>query len=41
MTNISDVQQQVMDDPEFEHLRIDFTVAFEDAVVYLVQGILG
>jgi hypothetical protein len=41
MTDISNMQQQMLDDPEFEHLQIDFTVAFEDAVISLVQGILG
>jgi hypothetical protein len=41
MTNISDVQQQVLDDPEFEHFRLDFTVSFQDAVEYLLQGVLG
>jgi hypothetical protein len=35
------VQQQVLDDPEFEHFRIDFTVLFQDAVEYLLQEILG
>jgi AcrR family transcriptional regulator len=41
MTNISDVQQEVLDMPEFEHYRIDFTIAFQDSVEYLLQGILG
>jgi AcrR family transcriptional regulator len=40
MTNYSDVQQEVLDMPEFEHYRLDFTIAFQDAVEYLLQGIL-
>jgi AcrR family transcriptional regulator len=41
MTNTSDVQQEVLDMPEFEHFQLDFTVSFQDAVEYLLRGILG
>lgn len=40
-TNLSGVQRQVLDMPEFEHYHMDFTIAFQDAVEYLLQGMLG
>jgi AcrR family transcriptional regulator len=40
-TRLSDVQRQVLEMPEFEHYRIDFTIAFQDAVEYLLRGVLG
>ena len=40
MTNISEVQQEVLDMSEFEHFRIDSTIAFQDAIEYLLRGML-
>lgn len=40
MTNTSEVQQEVLDMPEFEHYRVDFAIAFQDAVEYLLRGLL-
>ena len=40
MAKLSPTQQKVLEDPEFKGLRVDFKVLFQDAVQYLLQGLL-
>lgn len=40
MTNLSDIQQEVLEYPEFVDLKIDFSSYFQDAVEYLLKGLL-
>ena len=41
MTDLSEMQQRVLDDPEFEMLRVDFMSSFEETIEYLLSGLLG
>jgi AcrR family transcriptional regulator len=41
MTDLSEMQQQVLDDPEFAVLKLDFATSFQESVEHLLNGILG
>jgi len=41
MTDLSEIQQQILDDPEFAVLKLDFATCFQESVEYLLNGILG
>lgn len=40
MTNLTDLQREVLDDPEFEHFKVDFDSHLRDATEYLLRGLL-
>lgn len=40
MTDLSKTQQQVLDRTEFQHFKIDFEDSFQEALTYLLQGLL-
>ena len=41
MTDLSEIQQQILDDPEFAVLKLDFAASFQEAVEYLLNGKLS
>jgi AcrR family transcriptional regulator len=41
MTNLSATQQKVLEQPEFEHFKVDYHIYFKEAVEYLLQGLLS
>ena len=41
MTDLSEIQQQILDEPEFAVLKLDFSASFQEAVEYLLNGALG
>jgi len=41
MTDLSETQQQILDNPEFSVLKIDFAAAFQETVEHLLSGIQG
>ena len=41
MTNLSKAQQKVLENPEFEHFKVDYNIYFKEAVEYLLQGLLN
>ena len=40
MTDLSDLQKEVLGYPEFEHLKVNFAPAYTQAVEYILAGIL-
>jgi hypothetical protein len=40
MTDLSDMQQEVLEYPEFEHLKINFITSYKQAVEYTLAGLL-
>jgi TetR/AcrR family transcriptional regulator len=41
MTDLSEMQQQILEDPEFAVLKLDFAISFQEAVEYLLNGKLS
>ena len=41
MTNLTPLQQEVMDYPEFKDMRIDFRSSYQETVECLLKGMLG
>ncbi|WP_319405928.1 TetR family transcriptional regulator [uncultured Desulfosarcina sp.] len=41
MTNLSAAQKEVLAYPEFKHLKVDYTVYYQECVEYLLKGLLG
>ena len=41
MTNLSEAQQKVLENPEFEHFKVDYNKYFKETVEYLLQGLLA
>ena len=41
MTNLSEIQQKVLESPEFAIFKVDFRIYYQDAVEYLLQGLLS
>lgn len=40
MTDLSDIQREVLDMPEFRHFNIDYATVYETAVAHVLRGIL-
>jgi AcrR family transcriptional regulator len=40
MTNLSEVQTEVLKDPEFKNFKVDFNSTYQKAIEYLIQGLL-
>jgi AcrR family transcriptional regulator len=40
MTDLSEMQQQILDNPEFAVLKLDFEISFQETVEHLLNGIL-
>jgi TetR/AcrR family transcriptional regulator len=40
MTDLSKTQQKVLDRPEFQHFKIEFAASLQEAVGYLLKGLL-
>ena len=40
MANLSEVQSEVLQKPEFKHFQVDFGLFFQDAVRYILKGLL-
>ena len=41
MTNLSAAQKEVLAYPEFKHLKVDYTVYYQECVEYLLKGLLS
>ena len=41
MTNLSPVQQKVLEDSEFDHFRVDYDIYYKETVGFVLQGLLG
>lgn len=41
MTDLSEMQQQILEQPEFAVLKLDFETSFQESVEHLLNGILG
>jgi len=41
MTDLSETQQHILDNPEFAVLKLDFIHSFQKTIEYLLNGILG
>jgi len=41
MTDLSEMQQQILDDPEFAVLKLDFEISFQETVEHLLNGKLS
>jgi len=41
MTNLSAEQKEVLAYPEFKHLKVDYTVYYQECVEYLLKGLLS
>ncbi|RLC29982.1 MAG: hypothetical protein DRH32_06470 [Deltaproteobacteria bacterium] len=41
MTDLSEMQQQILDDPEFVVLKLDFEISFQETVEHLLNGKLS
>jgi len=41
MADLSEMQRQILDNPEFAVLKMDFAATFQETVEYLLNGILG
>ena len=39
MTDLSATQREVLDLPEFNHFKVDFTDSFREAVIFLLKGL--
>jgi AcrR family transcriptional regulator len=41
MTDLSDLQQEVLNDPEFEQFKVDLVSSYREAVVHIISGLLN
>jgi len=41
MTDLSEMQQQILDDPEFAVLKLDFATSFQETIEHLLNGIMA
>jgi TetR/AcrR family transcriptional regulator len=41
MTDLSEIQQQILDNPEFSVLKLDFATSFQETVELLLSGIMS
>jgi hypothetical protein len=41
MTNLSTAQKEVLAYPEFKHLKVDYTVYYQECVEFLLKGLLS
>jgi hypothetical protein len=41
MTNLTEMQREVLELPELKHMRVDFSSSLRESVEYLMRGVLG